>query len=423
MLWLGLAGLTLTCARPGAMTEARAEPPRAQPRARSAPAAVAAPSAVAPAPAPAARGPLSTFFDALSELHEGKRQSHLHIVWFGDSHTNADFLSGTVRSIFDASFGGGGPGFVRIGMRPYRHDGVKLGRVGRWNVDPDPPARRTPQDDGVFGLGGTRAEPSSDASFSLQLTASQAAPGELGRFELSYSLPPGASFKLELGDKKQLVDARTSTDVAASGIAHLTLTAPLTQKLLLTPASGAPRFFGVIVERSAPPGIVLDTLGIDGARLETPLAWDEAAFVEEVARRAPDLFVVSYGTNEAFDGLKVEKYAEHLAALVGRLRRAGPRASCLVLGPTDAPLGDGSVPRVAEVAAVLQKAAASLDCSFASLQRLMGGEGSFARGLKAKERLAQRDKLHLTPKGYDELGHALAQQLLDAHSAGRADLP
>jgi hypothetical protein len=94
-----------------------------------------------------------------------------------------------------------------------------------------------------------------------------------------------------------------------------------------------------------------------------------------------------------------------------------------VLGPTDAALGDGSVPRVAEVTAVLRAAAAQLGCSFESLQQLMGGEGSFARGMQAPERLAQPDRLHLTPKGYRELGRALGGQLLEAYSAGRVDLP
>jgi hypothetical protein len=52
----------------------------------------------------------------------------------------------------------------------------------------------------------------------------------------------------------------------------------------------------------------------------------------------------------------------------------------------------------------------------------MGGEGSFARGMKAKERLCQLDRLHLTPRGYQELGRALGKRLLDAYSGGRADL-
>jgi lysophospholipase L1-like esterase len=437
-LWLGLLGLTATCARPEpvqlAHAEAGAKPSTAAaPPQRKAPHAAPPPSAVpsvtpaappsAAAQAGCAPGSLATFFGALSELKQGTRKSHVHVLWLGDSHTNADFLSGSVRGALRDSFGDGGPGFVRIGTKPYRHEGVKTGRDGAWNVDPDPPARRALQDDGVFGLSGTRAVPDSGASFSVQVSAPPGAEAELARFELSYVLPADASFSVELGGKKQRVDAKTPADVAASGIAHLALTAPLGSQLLLAQARGAPRLFGVSIERSVKPGVVLDTLGIDGARLETPLAWNEAAFVEEVARRAPELLVIAYGTNEAFDALRVDKYGPQLAELVGRVRRAAPQVSCLVLGPTDAPLGDGSVPRVAEVSAVLQKAAPALGCSFVSLQQLMGGQGSFAVGMKAKERLAQLDKLHLTPKGYQELGGALAKLLLDAYSAGRGDLP
>jgi len=384
----------------------------------------APPKAAKLAPVPLTTGgPLAGFFHSLAELSQGKRQHHVHVLWLGDSHTNADFLSGAVRSALRDAFGDGGPGFVRIGTKPYRHEGMKLGRDGAWNIDPDPPARRSLQDDGVFGLSGTRAVPLADASWSAQAVARDAPADEPARFELSYNLPAGSSFLLELGTHKLRVDAKTAADVAASGIAHLTLTAPFKSQLRLGPERGAPRLFGVIVERTAKAGVVLDTLGIDGARLETPLAWNEAAFVDEVARRSPELFVVAFGTNEAFDAVKVDRYANHLRDLVGRLRAGAPHASCLVLGPTDAPLGDGSLPRVAEVTAVLQRAAAPLGCSFVSLQQLMGGEGSFAKGMRAKERLARPDKLHLTPKGYQELGAALSKQLLDAYSAGRADLP
>lgn len=372
--------------------------------------------------APARRGPLAKFFDALTELRQGKRQGQVRVLWLGDSHTNADFLSGAVRSALADGFGDGGPGFVRIGSKPYRHDGVKVARDGAWNIDPDPPARRALQDDGVFGLAGTRATPGADASFFAQVVARAAGGDELASFELSYTLPLDSSFVVELGGHTQRVDVKTPAQVAASGITHLTLAAPLKSPLLLSAARGGARFFGLVIERQTP-GIVLDTAGIDGARLETPLAWNEAAFADEVARRAPELFVISFGTNEAFDAVKVDKYAAHLEKLVRRMRLGAPRASCLVLGPTDAPLGDGSVPRVAEVSAVLQKASASLSCSYVSLQQLMGGEGSFARGLKAKERLAQPDRLHLTPRGYQALGRALAKLVLDAYSAGRVDLP
>ncbi len=433
--WASLgACLALTCARPQPppllLAEAAAAPrapaavsasPAPPPVPSAAPGSLPAVTAPAPGVSP---GPLASFFDALRQLSSGARTQHVRILWLGDSHTNADFLSGSVRSQLAERFGDGGPGFVRIGSQPYRHDGLKIVRGGQWNIDPDPPARRSQQDDGVFGIGGTRAVPGPGATFRVQLAGR--APGvaeEPARFELSYTLPAGASYELELGGKRVRVDASKSQDVATSGISHLTLTDKLGSVLTLRPHAGAPRFFGLIIEKTAELGVVVDTSGIDGARLETPLAWNEAAFVAEAARRAPELFVVAYGTNEVFDRLKVERYAGQLSELVRRVRGAAPQASCLVLGPTDAPLGEGSVPRVAQVDAVLRASARENGCSFVSLQQLMGGEGSFARGMKAKERLAQLDRLHLTPKGYRELGQALGKKLLDAYASGHGDLP
>lgn len=428
--------LALACARP-ATEQVHAElSPRPQPSAAparsaatalvGAPGAPQAPSApAAPEPVPAAAtsaaGPLRAFFDALRQLESGARTQHVRVLWLGDSHTAADFLTGSVRAALQARFGDGGPGFVRIGTRHYRHSAVKVKRDGKWNVDPDPPARRSRQDDGIFGWAGTRAVPGARASFSVELSPRPSG-DETGSFELSYSLPPGSSFDLELGGKRTRVGAQ-SASASAAGVSYLTLAAPLRSQLVVTPGAGAPRLLGVVIERSAQSGVVLDTAGIDGARIETPLSWDEAAFVAGVARRSPELFVVAYGTNEAFDALAVERYDEQLRRLIGRLRSGAPHASCLVLGPTDAARGDGSVPRILEITRVLRRAAAALGCSFVSLQELMGGEGSFLRGMQAKERLAQLDRLHLTPKGYTELGQALAQQLLDAYSSGWGDLP
>ncbi len=425
---LGLAAcLLLTCARPGQPELAHAELGKSRPAPRSASAAAAPPRPLPRvdevAVGAAARGPLATFFDSLRELAAGNRFEHVRVLWLGDSHTAADFLSGSVRVGLQARFGDAGPGFVRIGTRPYRHDGLRIVRDGSWNVDPDPPARRALQDDGIFGFAGTRAVPAPGASFSVDFSPRPPRPDEAASFELSYMLPAGSSFDVELGDKRSSVTAQSSSDIAASGISHLTLTASLRSHFVLTPRSGAPRLFGLVIERKAQAGVVLDTAGIDGARLETPLSWNEAAFAAEVARRAPQLFVIAYGTNEAFDSLKVDKYVGHLAKLVQRLRAGSAQASCLVLGPTDAPLAEGSVPRVAEVSQVLERASASLGCSYVSLQRLMGGEGSFAKGMKDKPRLAQPDKLHLTPGGYQELGQSIAKLLIDAHSAGRGDLP
>ena len=59
-------------------------------------------------------------------------------------------------------------------------------------------------------------------------------------------------------------------------------------------------YFGAVVE-SDKPGVVFDTLGLNGARMVTALAWDETSFRAELAHRVPDVVAIAYGTNESQD--------------------------------------------------------------------------------------------------------------------------
>jgi lysophospholipase L1-like esterase len=125
--------------------------------------------------------------------------------------------------------------------------------------------------------------------------------------------------------------------------------------------------------------------------------------------RRPDLAVIAYGTNEAFDGLRVSAYEEQLALLVGRIRRGAPDVDCLIVGPPDALEPSGaSAPRVALIGAAYRRAAAELGCAFVSAQALMGGPGSYAEWMRAGPPLATGDRVHYTPKGYRRLGELLA---------------
>src|SRR5262249_10915114 len=122
-------------------------------------------------------------------------------------------------------------------------------------------------------------------------------------------------------------------------IRHLEVTSDVTGATLqVTPTAGRPELCGLVVETdpAAAPGVVLDTLGVNGAKIATLLAWDEAAWAAELARRDPDLVIFQYGTNEAQDiDTKPSVFTNSLAKAIARLHRAKPDADCLVVGPTD----------------------------------------------------------------------------------------
>jgi lysophospholipase L1-like esterase len=379
----------------------------------------AEPSAGLPlAPLPAvdpSRLALPHFYADLAALEQKQRSKPVRILWLGDSHTAADFLTGSLRTRLQARFGAGGPGFVRVGLKPYRHTQVHWACDGAWKIEPVPPPRRTPFDDGVFGLGGLRAYPDgAPAQASYELTPSSAR-GRLG-WQLWYSLPEGASFRVTVAGVSQVVTRSTAaTELAGAGFSSLTLDSAPSDKLELLTLGGEPRFYGLIAEGSEP-GLVLDSVGIDGARIATTLAWGEASFDAAVRAREPSLVAIAFGTNEAFDADKPEKYRPQYQALLARVRSGAPNADCLIVGPPDAnAVAGGSEPRVAELDTLQRSIAADLGCGYRSQHDIMGGPGSYSSWTHQSPSLAKGDRLHLSAKGYLVVANAIADRLLAAY--------
>src|SRR5690606_4446828 len=95
---------------------------------------------------------------------------------------------------------------------------------------------------------------------------------------------------------------------------------------------GPVRIFGVSLEREAP-GVIVDTLGINGSRARSHLLWEENLYREHLQQRNPDLVVLAYGTNESGDDQPVADYEAELHQVLARVKSTVPDASCLLIGP------------------------------------------------------------------------------------------
>jgi lysophospholipase L1-like esterase len=425
---LAAALIAATCSRKSHLEPAH--PARAPTPVAAAPAASSSGSAAqaqangaAPRASPLPEGlALPEFYAALAGLESKARRDHARVLWLGDSHTAADYMTGAFRRRLQLRFGTGGPGFLRIGAGPYRHGGVKFARDGKWRVEPEPPSRRSAEGDTSFGFAGMRSIPAETRSRIEARIEPSAARGTL-RYELLFDLPAGANFRLSIGAQHMRVDAKSPLEhVSGSPIARLRFQGAPGDALELSSLTNSPRFYGVIAEGTEP-GVVLDTSGIDGARFATALAWNVDVLAAELGARRPDLLVVAYGTNEAFDNRRAEASGLEVTELVARLRRGAPRADCLIVAPPDAAAADfTSLPRVAEIEAVLERSAARVGCAFFSLRRAMGGEGGFTRWVKETPPLARADRVHLSPAGYERLGEALADAVTSAYDKRKAGM-
>ncbi|MCS6898869.1 MAG: GDSL-type esterase/lipase family protein [Myxococcales bacterium] len=396
------------------------------PMASSASAVASPPSALAsapalepsPPPAPILSGlptpqiaPLARFHGALAALESGVRRDHVRILWLGDSHTAADLWTGEVRRALQHRYGDGGPGFVHVAWHKYRHDKVRTEAHGSWRTEPGDYARLKRYDDGVQGLGGVRQvpkEPGAVATVELRDTVG----GEY-TWDLAYRLPEGAGLEVSMGDGTA---RKLSSTPGTLGILHETTRTTGPHRLQVKATHGKPQLLGVVIEASKP-GLVLDTVGLNGARVGTFLGWEPSSWEAEVARRKPDLVVLAFGTNESSDPApKPERYEHSARQLLERLHRAAPGADCLVITPMDR-AGPEYPARLTAITQGFSAAAQAAGCATWSALDAMGGFGGMVRWAGEAQPRGSADGVHLTPRGYTSLGNSLVRFLVPSEGS------
>jgi lysophospholipase L1-like esterase len=405
---------------------------------------------VQPAPAPVVAEPsrfldhpeaLSRFFASLVDLEKQRRGEDVRIVHFGDSHTAADYETGPIRRGLQHRFGDGGRGFVSVGRpwKAYTQEGVQLNGMTGWSPERGHFAKGKFAGDGRYGLVGVSiAATQRGARAYSELTA------PASRIELAYlEAPRGGSLDV-LIDGARVQRIKTSAPEPKSGYLSVEVQEGPHRVELSALGDGPVRVFGVALDRPRQ-GITLDALGVNGARAGDLLRLSEEHFAGELRHRNPSLVVLAYGTNESADDVPLEVYERQLVEVLGRVARAVPSASCLIMGPPDRatkhkvmvqPATDGgppgppvaqvvwsTLPRIVEVALMEQKVAAAAGCAYFNQFEAMGGTGSIAGWAMEQPPRAMLDRTHLSRQGYTELGEAVASEILRAYDLYRGVAP
>jgi lysophospholipase L1-like esterase len=153
---------------------------------------------------------------------------------------------------------------------------------------------------------------------------------------------------------------------------------------------------------------ILDVYSIPGA---TAKGWRvvDTAYLrqEDPLDMGYDVVILQSGTNESLDpDFKVALYEAQLNASVMRLKKAYPRARCILIGPPDSQRAAATVRLINDSQ---QRLASAHSCSHWNWQKAMGGPGAASRW-QAKGWM-QADLLHLTPPGYEQSARSLASSV------------
>ncbi|MEM9070846.1 MAG: GDSL-type esterase/lipase family protein [Myxococcota bacterium] len=334
---------------------------------------------------------------ALDAFHQALQESDQRVVRiavYGASHTAGDAYTGELRRRLQARYGDGGPGWV-MAATPfafYHHERVAIAANG-WTGRKIRGRERRRDHYGYAGffVEGTNVQ----SELHTDTPVAHAVVHYLQHPRAGVLYAEGqASERLESGPR-----AFRSVDLGA------------TQSVRLR-SEGEARVFGVSWENER--GVVVDSLGVPGARVWDQEPWREAGLRAHLAERPVDLVAFAYGTNEAANArVSIADYRRRLGRVLRRWRTRAPQASCLLVGPGDWPKrtrrGYVPRPRLTEIIRVQRRAASAHGCAFFDTFAMMGGEGSMVRWVA--EGLALSDHVHFTEAGYQRMGAALFRSI------------
>lgn len=362
---------------------------------------------------------LEAFHAALRRAERGEGQAR--IAFYGGSHTAGDTMTGRIREILQSRFGDAGHGFVPLVpvVRDHWAWGVRIDAAEGWEVSTVGQKRAFIDRYGIAGVAYTAEEPGAFAA----VTSAPWGPSQYAsRITLLYDRRPGAGTLDVLLDGRLVESISTSAERPAGAMrAYVVSDGP--HRLETRARGDAPvTIYGVLFDRDRP-GVVVDNLGLVGAKARHHLFWDEDQWRGFFAVRRPDLVAFAYGNNELDDRhLGVREHEAHLREVLARVRTAAPNASCLLIGPTDRPRRreDGAVesqPLVEEMTAMHRRVAHDSGCAFFDTLAFMGGPGAGVRWLNTDPPLLADDLMHLSRDAYLRWGDVLAAALLERYSS------
>jgi lysophospholipase L1-like esterase len=383
---------------------------------------------------------LAHFYQALRDTRDGKRRRARVLVW-GASHIAGDAFTRPLRHRLQRHYGDGGPGFV-VPAKPWRnynHRDVRI-EYSKRGWDSYWVSSSHNHDQGRYGLAGISFAARRAWAWARVTTSDS---GDFGR-KISraevwyYKQPRGGDFTVVI-DGRRRHRVRTRSRDAGPGYALFELPEGAHSVELRPRGNGEAAFFGLALERSGA-GVVVDALGINGARAANQLLWDGDIFTEQLRRRRPDLVILAYGTNAiGDDGDPIAAYEARLELVMSRFRAVAPDASCVYVGPSDRPVKlepdpppepprrarrarrpPGDVPpaqflprpRQAQVIDVQRRVAHRHGCGYWDWAAMMGGDLSMLQWTHSEPRLGARDYVHLTRAGYERAADRFWEALM-----------
>ncbi len=351
---------------------------------------------------------LKPFWQQLQALQNGQKE-RLHILHIGDSHLQAGYITGELRRLFQHKFGNAGRGLVF----PYQLAKTNAPRdiqsssdiqwVCERNIDRD---HEVPV--GLCGYSLRTYNPNFEMTLQLK--------NEADYFDkVTFFGSNGQdAFDLQLQSTGAIGPLHSKQQSFKAGTCFMLDQPQTSLKVKGKRSNSHQRQFtlqGLLLENSKKRGILYSSIGVNGAAY---LAYNRSKdFIPQVSALAPDLIIISLGTNEAANSnMNVNYVRPQVEKLLDAIEKYTDCKAVLLVTPPDIYIQGRYRTKngqyLAEMMHDLSKTRSGL--AVWDFYEVMGGYGSINKWVNAK--LASKDRIHYTADGYTLQGQLLYKAIM-----------
>lgn len=338
---------------------------------------------------------LDSFYQKLYRL-KTTGNGTISIVHIGDSHIQADFLSGVVRDGLREFFGNAGRGMVFPYQLAQSNAPADISSSSNTSWQFNRVAH--PEIKLPYGISG----------YGIQTTASGAT--------INLSLKTGETFN-RLKFFTSQGNWTLHTDNSDSSYALSNDLSGYSEVLLPKESSGfylsssssddIKKFYGASLENGNP-GIIYHTIGVNGARYDQYNTAD--LFWQQLPVLQADLYIISLGTNEAqAAAFSEQSFIAGLDEFIEKLKTSAPGASILITTAPDSYKRRHFNTVLRQLNVSLAAYCNKNHIPLWDLYSITGGYGSAYSW--ARRGLMSRDRIHFTADGYKLQGNLLLSAL------------
>lgn len=337
------------------------------------------------------------------------------VFHLGNSHIQAGFLNGTVMKNFHTDFGNAGRGLIiplRLAKTNEPTD-YAIVSSSRWM------ATRciTRNIDRPLGLGGLSLAPESrDFRFEVKTRNRDSIDYQFTKIQIFHH-PGFPELKPEIPE----TDIRRISD-SIPFLTTFELNRPV-EDLVFSGRCGSPDstlLFGMSLE-SGRRGVLYHAVGMNGAQF---LHFAKVEHLDEQIRAIhPDIFIFTFGTNEALrPKLTEEELMTEMDEVIDPIVRKNPGAVILLTTPAECKYRQRvngkrvlvPNPRVEKVRDIMMKYALQKNYACWDFYSISGGKN--ASKAWAKKNLLARDGVHYSVSGYELQGNLLYQAIIKGYN-------